>query len=193
MSTKPPKEYKESKHEHVVKKGNTFVKQHSCSFKLNVSDGDVDEDDDEEDDDEVHKFVRAPYQNKTLKLKISNLSLAVFRSIRVSRCCSTKLSLLNLSSGFEMDRKKEEALVATEVETGGSEVMRSTASAFEDADEVDYDDDYYGESDGESGDPLSSDEEEDKEDLLAEKQFIKAPIRSRKSTKSAIKERRDAT
>ncbi|KAF3586088.1 hypothetical protein F2Q69_00027484 [Brassica cretica] len=35
MSTKPPKEYKESKHEHVVKK-----------------DGDVDEDDDEEDDDE---------------------------------------------------------------------------------------------------------------------------------------------
>ena len=47
-----------------------------------------------------------------------------------------------------MDRKKEEALVATEVETGGSEVMRSTSSAFEDADEVDYDDDYYGESDG---------------------------------------------
>ena len=34
MSTNPPKEYKESKHEHVVKKGNTFVKQHSCSFKL---------------------------------------------------------------------------------------------------------------------------------------------------------------
>ncbi|KAL0814341.1 hypothetical protein Bca101_070784 [Brassica carinata] len=116
-------------------------------------------------------------RNRTLKLKISNLSLAVFRSIRVSRCCSTKLSLLNLSSGFEMDRKKEEALVATEVETGGSEVMRSTASAVEDADdEVDYDDDYYGESDGESGDPLSSDEEEDKEDLLAEKQFVKAPI-----------------
>ncbi|CAN6880987.1 hypothetical protein Bca4012_071410 [Brassica carinata] len=76
-----------------------------------------------------------------------------------------------------MDRKKEEALVAAEVETGGSEVMRSTASAVEDADdEVDYDDDYYGESDGESGDPLSSDEEEDKEDLLAEKQFVKAPI-----------------
>lgn len=52
-----------------------------------------------------------------------------------------------------MDIKKEEALVAAEVKDAD--------------DEVDYDDDYYGESDGESGDPLSSDEEESRrEDLL---------------------------
>ncbi|WZZ16855.1 hypothetical protein YC2023_109944 [Brassica napus] len=69
------------------------------------------------------------------------------------RDSSFSLSLLNLSSGFEMDIKKEEALVAAEVKDAD--------------DEVDYDDDYYGESDGESGDPLSSDEEESRrEDLL---------------------------
>ncbi|CAH8354578.1 unnamed protein product [Eruca vesicaria subsp. sativa] len=85
-----------------------------------------------------------------------------------------------------MDRKKEEALVPAE---GGSEVMRSTASAderVEDADEVDYDDDDDDvESDRDSGDHVSSDEEEEesrqsREDLvglkMGEKQFVKAPI-----------------
>lgn len=55
-----------------------------------------------------------------------------------------------------MDIKKEEALVAAEVEDADDEV------------------------DGESGDPLSSDEESRREDLvglkMGEKQFVKAPI-----------------
>ncbi|KAF2547075.1 hypothetical protein F2Q70_00020574 [Brassica cretica] len=51
MSTKPPKEYKESKHEHVVKK-----------------DGDVDEDDDEEDDDEVHKVKKSEPRNTSFSI-----------------------------------------------------------------------------------------------------------------------------
>ncbi|KAL0702197.1 hypothetical protein Bca4012_058319 [Brassica carinata] len=56
ISTKPPKEYKESKHEHVVKKGNT-----SGGGDKNVSD--EDEDDDEDEVDKIQKGAPPEYKH----------------------------------------------------------------------------------------------------------------------------------
>ncbi|CAN7058120.1 unnamed protein product [Brassica rapa subsp. trilocularis] len=60
ISTKPPKEYKESKHEHVVNKGNNT----SDGGDKNVSEGGEDEDEDEDeddadDDDEVDQVTKS--------------------------------------------------------------------------------------------------------------------------------------
>ncbi|KAG2322852.1 hypothetical protein Bca52824_016065 [Brassica carinata] len=75
ISTKPPKEYKESKHEHVVKKGNTsgggdkvlglFIRQvifiYSSFWLQNVSD--EDEDDDEDEVDKIQKGAPPEYKH----------------------------------------------------------------------------------------------------------------------------------